>query len=289
MGSPRNCAALTRSSTITGRVALLTGDTFRQRVIALQAGQGPIVEAFLRSTGRRESRELNLPTLVVFELSGSRIHAVTELPGDPAAWRPSGPASNDSLHSNASIDSAAMFVAPNVVRFADTVNVYLLRSAGQAILIDFGSGDVLDHLGEFDVTRVTDVLLTHYHRDVTQGLARAHEAGIRIWAPPTERDLIERVDEHWQACLLDNVYDLREDRFALLEPVPLTGVVDEYRTRRFGAFDVLTLPTPGHTPGSVSHSRRWWTGRRLAFTGDLIAAPGQGLVAGGDPVDLHRN
>jgi hypothetical protein len=69
------------------RVALLTGDTFRQRVVALQAGQGPIVEAFLRSTGRRGSRELDIPTLVVFELSGSRIHAVTEMPGDPAAWR----------------------------------------------------------------------------------------------------------------------------------------------------------------------------------------------------------
>ena len=27
-----------------------------------------------------------MPTLVVFELSGSRIHAVTELPGDPRAW-----------------------------------------------------------------------------------------------------------------------------------------------------------------------------------------------------------
>ena len=68
------------------RLALLTGDTFRQRVVALQAGQGPIVEAFLRSTGRRGSRELDMPTLVVFELSGSRIHAVTELPGDPPAW-----------------------------------------------------------------------------------------------------------------------------------------------------------------------------------------------------------
>jgi hypothetical protein len=68
------------------RLALETGDTFRQRVVALQAGQGPIVEAFLRSTGRRGSREVDIPTLVVFELSGSRIHAVTEMPGDPAAW-----------------------------------------------------------------------------------------------------------------------------------------------------------------------------------------------------------
>lgn len=69
------------------RVGLLTGHTFRQRVVALQGGQGPIVEAFLRSTGRRGSRELDVPTLVVFELSGNRIHAVTEMPGDPAAWR----------------------------------------------------------------------------------------------------------------------------------------------------------------------------------------------------------
>jgi hypothetical protein len=68
------------------RLARLTGDTFRQRVIALQAEQGPIVEAFLRSTGRRGQRELNIPTLVVFELSGGRIQTVTEMPGDPAAW-----------------------------------------------------------------------------------------------------------------------------------------------------------------------------------------------------------
>jgi glyoxylase-like metal-dependent hydrolase (beta-lactamase superfamily II) len=167
-----------------------------------------------------------------------------------------------------------MQVEPNVVRFADTVNVYVLRRRDEAILIDFGSGDVLDHLADVGIARVSDLLLTHFHRDVTQGLARAHAAGIRIWAPPTERDLIERVDEHWQARPLDNVYDLREDRFALLEPVPLTGVVDEYRTRTFGAFDVLTLPTPGHTPGSVSYIVDV-DGRRLAFTGDLIAAPGK--------------
>ena len=167
-----------------------------------------------------------------------------------------------------------MQVEPNVVRFADTVNVYVLRRDDEAILIDFGSGDVLDQLDALGVARVTDVLLTHFHRDVTQGLARAHAAGIRIWAPPTERDLIERVDEHWQARPLDNNYDLREDRFALLEPVPLAGVVDEYRTRRFGAFEVLALPTPGHTPGSVSYVVDM-DGRRLAFTGDLITAPGK--------------
>jgi glyoxylase-like metal-dependent hydrolase (beta-lactamase superfamily II) len=165
-------------------------------------------------------------------------------------------------------------VEANVFRYSDTVNVYVVRQGREAILIDFGSGDVLEHLGEFGVDRVTDVLLTHHHRDATQGLARARDAGIRIWAPSSERDLIERVDEHWQARPLDNIYDLREDRFALLENVPIDGVVPEYRTTRFGPVDVLALPTPGHTPGSVSYLIDL-DDRRLAFTGDLIAAPGK--------------
>jgi glyoxylase-like metal-dependent hydrolase (beta-lactamase superfamily II) len=88
-------------------------------------------------------------------------------------------------------------VAPSVSCFRDTCNVYVLRSGTDAILVDFGDGDVLDHLDELGVERVTDVLLTHHHRDQLGGLDRAVEAGIRIWAPPTEVELIARVDEHW--------------------------------------------------------------------------------------------
>jgi glyoxylase-like metal-dependent hydrolase (beta-lactamase superfamily II) len=165
-------------------------------------------------------------------------------------------------------------IVPGIHRFADTVNVYVVTAGRDAILIDFGSGDVLDHLAELGVDRVTDVLLTHHHRDVTQGLARARASGIRIWAPPSERDLIASADEHWQMRPLDNVYDLREDRFTILDDVAIDGVVDEYRTRRYGEVDVLALPTPGHTPGSVSYLVER-DGRRIAFTGDLIAAPGK--------------
>jgi glyoxylase-like metal-dependent hydrolase (beta-lactamase superfamily II) len=165
-------------------------------------------------------------------------------------------------------------VAPNVFSFADTVTVHLVRSGREAILVDFGAGDVLAHLDDFGVDHVTDVLLTHHHRDVTQGLARARAAGIRIWAPPTERDLIAAADEHWQMRPLDNIYDLREDRFTILDDVPIDGVVAEYRTARYGGVDVLAIPTPGHTPGSVSYLIEL-DGQRLAFTGDLIAGAGK--------------
>ena len=88
-------------------------------------------------------------------------------------------------------------VLPGVLRFRDTCNVYVLRSERDGVLIDFGSGAILDHLSDLDLDRVTDVLVTHHHRDQVQGLARAVEAGARIWVPPVEQDLIARVDRHW--------------------------------------------------------------------------------------------
>src|SRR5919206_2374677 len=116
-------------------------------------------------------------------------------------------------------------VAPGVLCFRDTCNVYVLRSEREAVLVDFGDGDVLDHLDELGVERVTDVLLTHHHRDQLGGLRRAAEGGIRIWAPPGEVELVAAVDRRWQRRQIANDYDLRQDRFSLLEQVPVTGAV----------------------------------------------------------------
>lgn len=167
-----------------------------------------------------------------------------------------------------------MLIGNEVFLFRDTCNVYVLRSGRRAVLIDFGSGDVLDRLADFDVDEVTDVLVTHHHRDQVQGLARAVAAGIRVWVPPVERELIDAVDEHWRTRPLDNDYDVRQDRFSLLRQVPVTGSVAEYRTVRYGDIAVTTLPTPGHTVGSVSYLVEHG-GRRLAFVGDLIHGEGR--------------
>jgi glyoxylase-like metal-dependent hydrolase (beta-lactamase superfamily II) len=168
-----------------------------------------------------------------------------------------------------------MFLTDSVLVYHDTCNVYLLVSGRDAIAIDFGSGTVLDHLAEYGVERITDVLMTHHHRDQGQGLARAAAAGIRIWVPPSERDLFANVSTHWQTRTLDNYYDLRQDRFSLLDDVPVHGVVPEYRTTRIGGIDVTMVPTPGHTLGSVSYLAVL-DGKRMAFTGDLLY--GQGKV-----------
>ncbi|WP_210480711.1 MBL fold metallo-hydrolase [Naasia sp. SYSU D00948] len=169
-------------------------------------------------------------------------------------------------------------VARGVYRVRDTCNVYVIASEGPGertgVAVDFGSGAVLDLLGEMGITRITDVLMTHHHRDQGQGLPRAVELGIPIHVPPVEVDLFAAVDELWRTRQLDNDYNVRQDRFSLLEPVPVASTVPEYRAGEYGGVRLRVIPTPGHTIGSVSYLLER-DGRRIAFTGDFIYAPGK--------------
>lgn len=165
-------------------------------------------------------------------------------------------------------------ILDDLYSFEDTCTVYVVRSGSEAVLIDFGSGDVLDQLQTIGIERVTDILITHHHRDQCQGLPRAVRAGIRIWVPHTEQDLFHDADAHWQAREIANNYNMRQDRFSLLKSVPIDGTLQDYETRCFGQHQFTILPTPGHTIGSITLMAEL-SGKRVAFTGDLIAGPGQ--------------
>ncbi len=158
--------------------------------------------------------------------------------------------------------------------FEDTCNVYVLRSGSEAVLIDFGSGNVLSELPAIGVQRVTDVLMTHHHRDQGQGLPRAVAIGARIWVPHAEQDLFADVDAYWQARPIHDNYDVRQDRFSLLSSIPIAGTLRDYETRRFGNYRLTVIPTPGHTVGSISLATEI-NGDAVAFTGDLIAGIGK--------------
>lgn len=165
-------------------------------------------------------------------------------------------------------------VSPDVYCIHDTCNVYVIRSGHSAVIIDFGRGLVLDHLAELGVERVEAVLVTHHHRDQIQGIGKATAAGIPVYVPPLERDLIARADRHWATRQIDNNYDLRQDRFSLLRSVPVSGWVREYAWNDYGPFKVLAVPTPGHTVGSETYLIRI-EGELVAFVGDLLYGPGQ--------------
>ena len=176
------------------------------------------------------------------------------------------------------IESPVTEIAPGIFRIVDTCNVYVVRdpdpSTRTAFAVDFGDGRALDHLAEMGIDRITDVLMTHHHRDQGQGLPRAVDAGIRVHVPPAERDLFGDVEQMWQSRNLYNDYNLRQDKFSLLDSVPVHDVVPEYRRRTYAGTEVEVVPTPGHTTGSVSYLVAR-DGRHLAFTGDLVYAPGK--------------
>lgn len=165
-------------------------------------------------------------------------------------------------------------LSDNLFSFHDTCNTYLLKDGAKAVLIDFGAGEVIRHLESLGVERLRSVLMTHHHRDQGQELHRAVEAGARIWVPYVEQDLFYRVDDHWQARELYNSYNNRQDRFSLLESVPIEGTLKDYTSYHFGRYTFEVFPTPGHTPGSLTLLTEV-DGKRLAFTGDLIAGVGK--------------
>lgn len=167
-----------------------------------------------------------------------------------------------------------MNLPDGLIAHEGTCRSYALRAGDAAVLIDPGDLGILEGLGELGVERATDALLTHHHRDGLQGLATPAAAGLRVWAPEIERDLIARTDEHWQDRDTDNTYNPREDRFSAPGSIPVHGLLRDHETLRFADLEIEVLPAPGHTPGSVALLAELG-GQRVAFVGDLLHSPGK--------------
>ena len=89
-------------------------------------------------------------------------------------------------------------LSPNLYWLRDTCDVYVLKDGSRAVLIDFGSGHVLDLLGQIGVSRVDAILHTHHHRDQCQGDSRAVSERIPIFVPEHERHLFAEAENFWR-------------------------------------------------------------------------------------------
>jgi len=165
-------------------------------------------------------------------------------------------------------------ISPNLYLLRDTCNVYVLKDSNRALLIDFGSGRALNLLGQIGVSRVDAILHTHHHRDQCQGDSRAVAEHIPIIVPEHERHLFEDAENFWRNRNVFEQYYVRNDFFTVTHDVPVAGVLREYGTHRWGPYELLIYPTPGHTMGSVSLIGAV-DGKKVAFTGDLIHSPGK--------------
>lgn len=165
-------------------------------------------------------------------------------------------------------------LSDNLFLLEDTCNVYLVRDGNRGLLIDFGSGKILDFLPALGVTQVDWVLHTHHHRDQCQGDFRAVERGIRIAVPAHERHLFAEAENFWRNRRVFHLYYVRNDFNSLTENIPVAEVLRDYTKFNWNGHDISILPTPGHTVGSITLLMTV-DGQRVAFSGDLMHSAGK--------------
>jgi len=158
--------------------------------------------------------------------------------------------------------------------FRDTGNVYVLQDGPRGLLIDFGSGRVLDHLPNLGVRQVDGILHTHHHRDQCQSDALANRQAIPVLVPFHERPYFDEVETLWSARQVYNMYNVRQTFHTLARSVRVDRSLRDYETFAWGPFRLRVQPTPGHTLGHIALVGEI-DGRVVAFTGDLFESPGR--------------
>jgi glyoxylase-like metal-dependent hydrolase (beta-lactamase superfamily II) len=165
-------------------------------------------------------------------------------------------------------------LSERVFLFRDVCNVFVLVDGDAALLVDPGTGAVLDELGSIGVARADWALVTHHHRDQLLGAERLRAAGVRIAVPSREARWFERAEESWQDQAIADRYDCTNLYDRPLADVRIDRRLEDYERFRWGGLELEVLPTPGHTKGHVAYLAEV-EGIAWAFTGDLIHSRGR--------------
>ena len=164
-------------------------------------------------------------------------------------------------------------ISDRVHCWRDTCNVYCVVDGNRGLLVDAGSGDVLEHLHEIGVTRVEWLLHTHHHRDQSWGTGRIRASGAKVAVPEHERHLFDQAELFWQHKRVYDNYNDRSTFFTLADNVTVDAELEDYESFTWRDVQLEVVPAKGHTHGS-SMLIGAIDGQRVAFTGDLLAAGG---------------
>jgi glyoxylase-like metal-dependent hydrolase (beta-lactamase superfamily II) len=165
-------------------------------------------------------------------------------------------------------------ISPSLYVFEDSCNVYVLKSGDKALLIDFGTGDILNAVADIGVTRVDRVLITHHHRDQVQGLVDLGDYSFQVVAPAGESKFLEDVEAFWRDVRIYVNYNLRSHWNTLRKSIRVDQKVQGGDRVSWEGIDLRVLDTPGATDHSISYSAEI-DGRQMVFSGDLIAGKGK--------------
>jgi glyoxylase-like metal-dependent hydrolase (beta-lactamase superfamily II) len=171
--------------------------------------------------------------------------------------------------------------------YHSNINVGILVSDGEALLIDFGNGEIESALPELNVNSIDLVIFTHHHRDQACGLKQSPD--IRVGIPAAEAPWFENVEDYWKDPKYRwHIYNFHPHRLMLTESIRATLHFRQEDTIKWGLATITVLETPGHTDGSLSYivdvDRQ-----RFIFSGDLIYDKGKifelySMQRGGDTV-----
>jgi len=166
-------------------------------------------------------------------------------------------------------------IATDVYLYEDSCNVYLLKSGNKGLLIDIGSGAVLEHLRYAGVAQVDMALLTHAHRDQCFGMPAVIGHGAEIVAPQKEKPYLnkEEVRQFWNRHfpLVNSVtyYSVLSSGYEEVQCRLAAGDVIEW-----GGFRLEAIDAAGHTPGQLAYLLRHPDGDVL-FCGDAACEGGK--------------
>lgn len=163
-------------------------------------------------------------------------------------------------------------VAKDIFLFPDICNVYVIKSGKLGLLIDLGTGEVLDHLKEIGITKVEWVLFTHHHREQTQGYPRLKNTGAKVAVPEVEKALFESpLNFRKMAPALSDAFTVHGASYVRpgITPIKVDKTFAKMDDFIWQGIELWCVETAGNSPGSLSYITKK-EGEWIAFTGDVM-------------------
>ena len=118
-------------------------------------------------------------------------------------------------------------LSDHLYRFRDTCDVYLLVDGDHGLLIDCGSGSILNHVHEVGVKQIDWVLHTHHHRDQCWGTPELQKHGSKVAVPEYEKHLFDNAELFWQTRRTYDNYNDRNTFFTVANNIQIDTTLDD--------------------------------------------------------------